>query len=310
MKMKKQDFNLLKYQHHGLSTAEWIKRCFEIQTTPDGEPIVIQCGSMINEDGKEIPLYKYKIKRYAELWLISLVVMMDLEFAVRKNNAFHKKQSTDFAFYGSYSRIRNVILNSVDSRLVPQLSRSITFNTINTSLKRAAASGLINIQYDETVTRNTCTHDKNYRRITLNYDKLQELCDFEVTPKGRSKTWWKYHHSSREHKFMRKRPVSYCKKLIDDLADKNHKDEFKAKLAKLKLKYKNYHDILKAFIITNQKRYLAGNEYAIKFLTTIKSEEEVQNATLRYMYQKPDESGLALSEEQQQLLKDFYSLLG
>ena len=106
-------------------------------------------------------------------------------------------------------------------------------------------------------------------------------------------------------KQMRKRPVSYCKKLVNDLADEKRKNEFKTKLAKLKLKYKNSHDVLKAFIITKQKPYSLNNEYSTKYITTIKSEADSQAEMMRLMYHKPDESGQVLSERQEQLMKGF-----
>lgn len=304
---KKDDFNILHYRKHGLSTPEWIKRCFEIQTTPDGKPIVLPAKPIIDENGILRKQRKYKIKRHAELWMIALVAIMDIEYNTRYKAHRNKKQIDSFAFYGSYKLIRNLILNSVDERLVPQLSQSITFNTINTAMKRAEKSGFIKIEYDDTVNRENCSREKNYRRITLNYDKLVELCDFNLDKHKwcSSDIWKKYHHSSREHKFIRKRPVSYCKKLIDDLTDDKRKNEFKAKLAKLKLKYKNHHDILKAFINTKQKKYSVNNEYSTKYLTTIKSEADDQAEMMRLMYQKPKPSECVVTESQVELLKSF-----
>ena len=277
-KAQKSVFNPLGYEHHYMLTEDWIKQCFEIQCDKKGNPIILPDKPIIDENGNIVPQFKYKIKRKAELWMIALVIIMDLEMIFRKDAFFNKKQMKEFAFFGSYDRIREKILACVDSILVPQLSRTITRRSISTSMKRAASSGFITIKYDETVTRNTCSINKNYRRITLNYDKLQELSEFNLT-KERSETWKKFHRCSREHRWLRKRPVSYLKPLIEELADKQKKEEFREKLKALNLKLKNHQDVFKAFIISKQKMYQTSE---IKNLTAIKSKKE----EISVMYQK------------------------
>lgn len=292
------------YQHHYMTTADWINQCFEIQQDNDGRPIIVPGHQIFNENGNIVQQYKYKIKRKAELWMIALVVIMDLEFATRALSVINKKKVKEFAFYGSYNRIREKILDAVDSKLVPQLSRSITIRSISTSMKRAEASGFIKIEYDQTITRKTCSIDKNYRRITINYDKLMELSEFNLDKKKRSNTWKKYHSSSREHKWLKKRPVSYLKPLINELADKNKKEAFREKLKALKLKLKNHQDIFKAFIINMQKMYKTS---PLKNLTTIKSMEEQATEEIKIMYQKHDTDEIVLSPEQQAILQGFYA---
>ena len=225
-KLSKEQVTLINpygYQHHYMTTAEWIQQCFEIQNGPNGKPIILPGRKIFNEEGNQVQQYKYKVKRKAELWMIALVIIMDLEIAVRTRDVINKKKVNDFAFYGSYKRIREKILDSVDHRLVPQLSHTITIRSISTAMKRAEKSGFVKIQYDRTVTRNVCSVDDNYRRITINYDKLMELSEFNLDKRNRSETWKKYHRCSREHRWLRKRPVSYLKPLIEDLADKNKK---------------------------------------------------------------------------------------
>ena len=284
-----------------MTIENWINQCFEIQCDSNGRPIILPSKPIIDENGNVIQQTKFKIKRKAEEWMIAVAYIMELEKFFREK-AFDskKKQMEEFAFYGSYDRIRNKILSCVDSRLVPQLSRTITRRSISTSLKRAEASGFIKIKYDHTVTRNTCTADSNYRRITLNYDKLQELSEFNLTNK-RSKTWKNYHRCSREHKWLSKRPVSYLKPLIDELADKKRKEEFREQLKALKLKLKNHQDVFKAFIIKKQKMYKPSN---LDNLTAIKSTKDEMSVT----YQKPVgvESDDPLTPEQMAILHDFY----
>ena len=258
------------YQHHYMTTSDWIQQCFEIQCDSKNKPIILPGCKIFNEEGKLIQQFKYKVKRKAELWMIALVIIMDLEMSVRTKDALNKKKVSDFAFYGSYNRIREKILASVDSRLVPQLSRTITLRSISTAMKRAEKSGFVNIEYDYSVTRKTCSKDENYRRITINYDKLMELSEFNLDKRTRSYTWKKYHRCSREHRWLAKRPVSYLKPLIEDLADKNKKEEFRQKLQGLKLKLKNYQDVFKAFIISKQKMYKTNElkNLTIEFLRT------------------------------------------
>lgn len=294
--------NPLGYQHHYMTTADWIKQCFEIQCDAANKPIILPGRQIIDEHGNITQQYKYKTKRKAELWMIALVIIMDLELITRTNNVLKNKKVNDFGFYGSYNRIREKILASVDSKLVPQLSHAITTRSISTSMKRAEASGFITIKYDETVTRKTCSVDKNYRRITINYDKLQELSEFNLS-KERSETWKKYHSSSREHRWLRKRPVSYLKPLIEELADKQKKEEFKEKLKALNLKLKNHQDVFKAFIINKQKMYQTSK---IDNLTAIKSTKD----ELSVMYQEPIvEPNFILTTEQSYILQDFYRRL-
>lgn len=293
--------NPLEYQHHYMSIEDWIKQCFEIQCDSSGRPIILPSKPIIDENGNEKKQVKYKIKRKAEEWMIAVAYIMELEKYFReKDFDAKKKQMEEFAFYGSYDRIRNKILSCVDSRLVPQLSRTITRRSISTSMKRAEASGFIKISYDHTVTRNTCSVDSNYRRITLNYAKLQELSEFNLTNE-RSQTWKNYHRCSREHKWLRKRPVSYLKPLIDELADKKRKEEFREQLKALKLKLKNHQDVFKAFIIRKQKMYQTKK---LDNLTAIKSTKDEMSVT----YQKPVgvESESPLTPEQEAILHDFY----
>ena len=216
------------------------------------------------------------------------------------------KQMKDFAFFGSYARIREKILDAVDEKLRPQLSRSITLRSISTSMRRAADSGFIKIEYNETVTRKTCSDTENYRRITINYDKMMELSEFNLDKRVRSNTWKKYHSSSREHKWLRKRPVSYLKPLIEELADKNRKEEYREKLKALKLKLKNHQDVFKAFIINNQKQYKTK---PLKNLTTIKSMKEQADDEIRIMYVNHDTGEVVLTPEQEAILLDFYAKL-
>ena len=277
-------------EHHYMLTTDWIKQCFEIQCDENGKPIVVPDRPYFDENGNLTQQNKYKIKRKAELWMISLVIISDLEMITRKK----KQKITDFAFYGSLQRIRNIILNSVDPRLTPQLSRSITIKTISTSLRRAEKSGFIKIEYNRNITNKTCSHTENYRRITLNYEKLMELSEFNLERK-RSQTWLKYHSSSREHRWIRKRPISYLKPLIDELADANKKEEFRGKLAKLKLKLKNHQDVFKAWIMSKQKFY---QTMELKNLTAVKSKKDESDDLLARMYQKPDTSGVVLTSHQ------------
>lgn len=305
-----ENINPLKMQHHYISTRDWINQCFIIQRDTTGKEIIIPDRTILSEDGTIVSQSKYKIKRVAELWMISLVILMDLEFNLRAKSVLNKNKKSkaikDFAFYGSYKSIRNQILDSVDVKLRPQLSRSITIRTISTAMKRAELSGFINITYDETINRKNCTHEDNYRRITLNYDKLKEISTLDPFVNS-SYAWQKYHRCSREHRWMRKRPVSYLKPLIDDLSDKNRKEEFKQKLAKLKLRYKNEQDVLKAFIIKNQKMYSA-NTSLNKNLTAIKSVTEEADKQLMSMYRNYDEdSGEYLSPEKMAIFEAFCS---
>lgn len=298
------------YHHHFVKTSDWIKQSFEIQCDKNGEPIKLPAKPIIDENGNLIQQDRYKIKRKAELWMIAMVVIMDLELSINFKSVASKKTDTSFAFYGSYKAIRNVILNSVDSRLVPQLSQSITIKSISTSMKRAEASGFIKIEYDHTVTRKTCTKENNYRKITLCYDKLLELNYFETGQNKASYEWRKYHSSSREHRWMRKRPVSYLKPLIEDLSKKEKKEEFKQKLLKLKLKLKTEKDVLKAFILTKQKNYI--NSYTKDKLTAVKSNMEEADNLVNMMYQNVDnDTGeFILSENQRLILEDFYQRIG
>ena len=297
--------NPLGYQHHYMTTADWIKQCFEIQVDKNNKPIIVPGRQIIDENGNISQQYKYIIKRKAELWMIALVIMMDLEFTTRTRQLLNNKKVKDFAFYGSYARIREKILDSVDSRLVPQLSHSITIKTISTSMKRAAASGFITINYDYDITRKTCSAEDNYRRITINYDKLMELSEFNLG-KTRSETWKKYHSCSREHRWLRKRPVSYLKGLIEDLADKNKKEAFREKLQALKLKLKNHHDVFKAFIMSKQKMYKTSG---LKNLTTIKSLKDVADEEIRIMYQNHDTGEVVLSPQQRSILDNFLAAM-
>lgn len=302
-KSKKEVCNPLGYEHHYMSFEEWVKQCFEIQYDNSGRPIILPDKPIIDENGNVQKQFKYKIKRKAEEWMIATVYIMELEkFFREKDFDNKKKQVEEFAFFGSLDRIRNKILSCVKKELVPQLSKTITRRSISTSLKRASASGFINITYDQTVTRKTCSIDKNYRRITLNYDKLQELSEFNLSNE-RSDTWKKYHRCSREHKWLRKRPVSYLKPLIDELADKQKKEAFRKKLRALKLKLKNHQDIFKAFIISKQKMYQTSK---INNLTAIKSKKDEISVT----YSPPIvEPNYVLTTEQSAMLQDFYNKL-
>ena len=287
------------YEHHYMKTTDWIKQSFQFERN-NGKEVVVPARPIFDENGNLQVQTKYKIKRKAELWMISLVSIMELEFIAR--NRKNKKKTKDFAFYGSYKHIRNLILNSVDPRLVPQLSRSITINTISTSMRRAADSGFINIEYDKTITRNTCSDTDNYRRITLNYEKIMELSEFNLDKK-RSNTWKKYHSSSREHKFIRKRPVSYLQPLIKDLSDSAKKEVFREKLAALKLKLKNEQDVFKAWILNNQGFYVTG---ANQNLTAIKSQKDEHDEIVAMMYQKPDDQHRALTADERAIFDDLY----
>lgn len=300
--------NPLGYQHHYMTTADWIRQCFEIVLDKNGKPIVIPDRQIFNENGTITQQYKYMITRKAELWMIALVIIMDLEIVTRTRSVLNKKnkQMKDFAFYGSYARIREKILDAVDERIRPQLSRSITLRSISTSMRRAADSGFIKIEYNETVTRKTCSETENYRRITINYDKMMELSEFNLDKRVRSNTWKKYHSSSREHKWLRKRPVSYLKPLIEELADKNRKEEYREKLKALKLKLKNHQDVFKAFILNNQKQYKTK---PLNNLTTIKSMKEQADDEIRSMYVNHDTGEVVITPEQEAILLDFYAKL-
>ena len=305
--------NPLQMQHHYISTRDWINQCFVIQKDASGREIFVPDRTIVSEDGTIVNQNKYKIKRVAELWMISLVILMDLEFNVRAKNMLNKtktrKEINDFAFYGSYKGIRNQILDSVDPKLRPQLSRSITIRTISTAMKRAEVSGFVKIEYNESINRKNCTHEDNFRRIMLQYDKLKEVSTLDPFF-NKSLIWQKFHRCSREHRWMRKRPISYLKPLIDDLADKNKKEEFKQKLAKLKLKYKNEQDVLKAFIIKNQKQYSA-NAGLTKKLTTIKSVMDEADKQLMSMYHNVDvDTGeVQITPEQRAILQAFYQAI-
>lgn len=295
--------NPYRHEHHYMKTTDWIKQCFEIQRDEQGRPIVIPDCPFIDENGNLQKQNKYKIKRKAELWMIELVLIADIEMVLRKKN---RLKSNDFAFYGSLQTIRNIILNSVDPCLVPQLSRSITIKTLSTSLRRAEKSGFIKIEYNPDIKRETYSDTKNYRRITLNYDKLMELSEFNLERK-RSQTWLKYHSSSREHRWIRKRPISYLKPLIDDLADSNKKEEFRRKLAKLKLKLKNHQDVFKAWIMSKQKFY---ETMELKNLTAVKSKKDESDEILALMYHKPDTSGFVMTRQQKAIFNGLVAQMG
>ena len=297
--------NPYQYHHHFMKTTDWIKHSFELQCDTNGNPIKLPAKPIVDENGKVIPQFKYKVKRRAELWMIAMVIIMDLEMNTKIKSVASKKNDISFSFYGSYNAIRNVILNSVDSRLVPQLSRTITIKSISTSMKRAEASGFIKIEYDRNVTRRTCTKELNYRKVSLCYDKLLELNYFETGQNKDSYEWNKYHASSREHRWMRKRPVSYLKPLMEDLSKKEKKEEFKQKLLKLKLKLRSEQDVLKAFILAKQKKYI--NTYTKDKLSAVKSDMEEADSQVNLMYQNVDvDTGeFILTDEQRYLIDNF-----
>ena len=301
--------NPYNYQHHFVKTTDWIKDSFEIQCDKRGNPIKLPARPIIDENGNLIEQDKFKLKRKAELWMIAMVIIMDLEFSSKSKSVATKSKDATFAFYGSYKTIRNVILNSVDPQLVPQLSRSITIKTISTSMKRAEASGFVKIDYDETVTRRNCNKENNYRKITLCYDKLLELNYFETEKDHQSSEWTKYHASSREHRWMKKRPVSYLKPLIEDLSNKEKKAAFKEKLLKLKIKLKSDKDVMKAFILTKQKQYI--NKFTTDKLTAVKSNMEEADELVQLMYQNVDvATGVIVTNEQRAMLQDFIQRIG
>lgn len=298
------------YHHHFLKTSNWIRQSFEIQCDKNGNPIKLPARPIIDENGNVKQQTKYKVKRRAEEWMIAIVIMMDLEKNTRIKSVANKKKFDDFAFYGSNKIIRNTILNNVDPLLVPQLSRTITIKSISTSLKRAEASGFIKISYDHTYTKKDGSKKKNIRKIKLCYDKLMELNYFETGKNKDSYEWKKYHASSREHRWMLKRPVSYLKPLIEDLSKKEKKNEFKQKLLKLKLKLKSEKDVLKAFILSKQKKYI--NSYTTDKLTAVKSNMEEADDLVNKMYRDVDyDSGeFIMTDEQHLMLQGFIQRIG
>lgn len=316
-KIKKEDLskiNPYNIQQHGISFSDWIKQVFIIKKDEFGKPLYRTITDRTEDGFKEVKIYK--LKRIAELWLICLTALIKLEFA-HNYKSYNKKDFQSYKFYGRYSILKNMILSAAPDELKYQLSKSITLQTISTAMKRIENDGFITIDYDHSVKYKEREEGKYFRTIKINHQKLVELSDFNLSKKERSKTWNNYHRCSREHRYIRKRIFSSLQPLINDLADKEKKMEYRKKLASLKLKLKGEYDVFQAFILHKQKLYKTKQ---INKMTIIKSEKDLSEELLSSMYNSssglpPEEYEKAygipgancLTSSQEQALQDFYA---
>lgn len=292
---------------HYTSFDEWLAQELTVKTNADGSYKMKYANRYeLDENGNYIQPQVLDIHHGVELWMICLTKLIDWSIVFAKNEIANKREPKVFEYYGSYRSLRNAILKACPRDLRGQLTQSITVRTISTSMKRLAASGFIKIEYDPNFIGKTRdekaamnAQGRHFRKITINYDKIIELSNFEFEKHNKTNVWTSYHDRSREHRWLKKRPYSSLNPILKDLSDKKKKREFAEKLARLHLKLKTAQDVFKAYILFVQNRYtksedLTQNLTALKF-----TEMDEVKAAMAY------DSSDAISPYQQAMLNDF-----
>lgn len=308
--------NPLMLNSHYIDFDSWMNQSFEMILDEDDNPIKVR-GALQCFDEHSNPVYndRYKLKRKNELWLILITYLIRLALQQQNKSVAQNREIEPYIYYGTYASLRDDLAKHYPKELKNQLKQSINLSTISTSMKRAAESGFITIDYDYEVNsdnkRIMNAQGRHYRSIKLNYDKILELSSFNLSPKYEQKndyTWQKYHRCSREHKWIKKRIISSLLPLVEELKDKERKAEFKKKLAKLNLKLKGAQDIFKAFIITKQCDRFSPNEHVHDKLTALKSTKGYKGAPPPDVFDEDeyDDSGYTLTAEQEAYLEAFY----
>lgn len=313
-KEQKAKANPFMLNNHYIGFDDWINQSFEMILDEDDKPIKVR-GALQCFDEHSNPVYndRYKLKRKNELWLILITYLIRLALQQQNKSVTQNREIEPYIYYGTYASLRDDLAKHYPKELKNQLKQSINLSTISTSMKRAAESGFIKIEYDHEVNsdnkRVMNAQGRHYRSIKLNYDKILELSSFNLDPKHEQKndyTWQKYHRCSREHKWIKKRIISSLLPLVEELKDKERKAEFKKKLAKLNLKLKGPQDVFKAFIITKQGDRFLPNEHVHDNLTALKSTKGYKGAPPPEEEIDYDSSGYALTAEQEAFLEAFY----
>ena len=271
------------YNRHFIGIKHWQQLMLDIRKDSDGNERIIY-GKQIGFDKLNTPIYEEFIDIHFKvpLWIILTHEFLRLELQKRYKDVKEGKEPEDYVFYGKYKTIRKYILECVATKYKASLRRILTDSFIRNSIRRAAESGFLIVEYDYDVNfhnqQQMIEEGRNFRSIRVNHDKIVELSDFNLDPNYKLKddeSWNKYHRCSREHKWMKKRVISSLAKLNRELKIKEKKAAFKKKLAALNLKLKNAFDVLKVFVITKQADQFSPYASVHNNLTALKSKKKV-----------------------------------
>ena len=270
------------YNNHFIGIKYWFHSMLEVRKDENGNDR-IKYGKQIGVDNNNVPIYEELLDIHFKVpfWMILTHDFLRLDLQKRIKDVKEGKEPEDYVFYGKYATLRKHILECVGSKERKSLESILTDSYIRNSIRRAAESGFLIVEYDEDVNFHNkdemISIGKNYRSIRVNHDKLVELSVFNLDPNyklSNDENWKKFHRCSREHKWMKKRIVSSLTKLNEELKIKEKKAAFRKKLAALNLKLKSSFDILKVFVLTKQCDQFTPYKSVHENLTALKSKKK------------------------------------
>ena len=300
------------YHRHFVGIKHWQQMMLEVRKDANGEDRIIY-GEQIGYDSFNRPIYEefFDIHFKVPLWIVLTHEFLRLELQKRYKDVKNGKEPEEYVFYGKYETIRKYILECVSTKYKDSIKRILTDSFIRNSIRRAAESGFLIVEYDYDVNfhnkEQMINEGKNFRSIRVNHDKIVELSNFNLDPGYKLKeddNWNKYHRCSREHKWMKKRVISSLAKLNEQLRLKEKKAAFKKKLATLNLKLKNAFDVLKVFVITKQADQFTPYASVHDNLTALKSKKKVLAPPPPDDYDHDD--GYYLTEDDIAMLDSIY----
>ena len=271
------------YKRHFIGIKHWQQMMLEVRKDENGKDRIIY-GKQIGYDKFNTPIYEEFVDIHFKvpLWMVLVHEFLRLELQKRYKDVKAGIDPGDYIFYGKYDTIRSYILECVAPKYKESLNRILTDSFIRNSIRRAAESGFLIVEYDYDVNfhnqKQMIEDGRNFRSIKVNHDKIVELSEFNLDPNYKlkdSSNWGRYHRCSREHKWMKKRIISSLNKLNEELKVKEKKAAFRKKLAALNLKLKNAFDILKVFVITKQADQFVPYASVHDNLTALKSKKKV-----------------------------------
>ena len=307
---EKKKANPWDYANHFIGYKYWYHSMIEVRKDSNGNDR-IKYGKQIATNNN-VPVYEELLDIHFKVpfWMILVHEFLRLELQKRATDVKDGKEPEEYVFYGKYSTIRKYILECVAPNKRRSLEVIMTDSLIRNSIRRAAESGFLIVEYDLEVNfhnkKTMINEGRNFRSIRVNHDKLAELSVFDLGPDYKlqeSENWNKFHRCSREHKWMKKRIISSLKKLSEELKVKEKKAAFKKKLAALNLKLKNAFDILKVFVITKQCDQFTPYKNVHDNLTALKSKKKANISS-----PPPEDEEYYLTDDDMELLNSIYSM--
>lgn len=305
---EKRKANKWDYANHFIGCKFWYRSMIEVRKDSKGNDRVLY-GKQIATNNN-IPVYEELLDIHFKvpLWMILTHEFLRLELQKRASDVKNGKEPEEYVYYGKYDTLRKYLLECAAGEERRSLEAKLTDSYIRNSIRRAAESGFLIVEYDYEVNfdniKEMIAEGRNFRSIRVNHDKLSELSVFDLDPEYKLKDnedWKKYHRCSREHKWMKKRIISSLKKLSEELKVKEKKAAFKKKLAALNLKLKNAFDILKVFVITKQCDQYTPYKSVHDNLTALKSKKA------KSFSPPPEDEEYYLSDDEAELLNWCYA---